>query len=57
MPRILLLALTILATPAAGQSAPPLTDLQIVAVTSASQAERIAPGQNATARQIGRAHV
>ncbi len=51
MTRILPLALTILAAPAAGQSAPPLTELQIVAVTSASQAERIAPGQSATARR------
>jgi Domain of unknown function (DUF4879) len=48
--RIPSLALIALAAPAAGQSAPPLTELQIVAVTSASQAERITADQRTTAR-------
>jgi hypothetical protein len=50
MIRILPLAAIVVAAPIAAQSAPPLTALQIVAVTSASQAERIAPDQQATAR-------
>lgn len=50
MIRTLPLALAILPAPAIGQSAQPLTELQIVAVTSASQAERIAPDQRQTAR-------
>ncbi|GAA0673694.1 hypothetical protein FHT00_001505 [Sphingomonas insulae] len=45
-----LVGLGVVAAPAVGQSAPPLTELQIVAVTSASQAERIAPDQRETAR-------
>jgi hypothetical protein len=39
------------ADPVSAQSAPPLTDLQIVAVSSATQSERIAPGQQQTARR------
>ncbi len=46
-----LLLLASLAAPAGAQSAPPLTDLRIVAVTSARQAERIAPDQSATAKR------
>lgn len=39
------------AAPAWAQAAPPLTELRIVAVTSASQAERIVPDQQATAKR------
>ncbi|MCP3734457.1 YolA family protein [Sphingomonas sp. RP10(2022)] len=41
----------LVAAPALAQSAPPLTDVQIAAITSATQAERIAPGQTETARR------
>lgn len=44
-------ALAALPSPVAAQAAPPLTELQIVAITSATQAERIAPGQRETARR------
>ncbi len=44
------LAALLSATVATAQSAPPLTALQIAGVTSATQAERIAPGQLETAR-------
>jgi hypothetical protein len=49
--RLLLLPVALAATPVRAQSAPPLTDLRIVAVTSIGQAERIAPDQRETARR------
>ena len=48
LPTGLMLALTPVA--AGAQSAPPLTGLQIVAVSSATQSERIAPDQTHTNR-------
>lgn len=56
MTRSLLLPVAVLsivhaAAPARAQSAPPLTDLRIVAVTSTGQAERIAPDQHETVRR------
>ncbi|AIT05672.1 hypothetical protein MC45_03805 [Sphingomonas taxi] len=39
------------ADPVSAQSLPLLTDLQITAVSSATQSERIAPGQQQTARR------
>ena len=48
LPAGLMLALTPVA--AGAQSAPPLTGLQIVAVSSATQSERIAPDQTHTNR-------
>lgn len=50
MIRSLPFAAIVVAAPLAAQSAPPLTELRIVAVTSATQAERIAPDQQETAR-------
>lgn len=50
-PTLTAIVLATLPSPAAAQAAPPLTDLQIVAITSATQAERIAPGQRETARR------
>lgn len=47
---VIVSAIAALAVPAQGQSAPPLTALQIVAVTSASQAERISADQPRTTR-------
>lgn len=46
-----LAALPLPAVPAHAQAAPPLTELHIVAVSSAEQAERIAPGQRETTRR------
>jgi hypothetical protein len=46
----ILLTLMAAAPPAYAQSAPPLTELRIVAVTSSIQSERIVSGQRETAR-------
>lgn len=51
MIRYAVLPFALVCSPLTAQSAPPLTDLRIVAVTSASQAERIAPDQQATAKR------
>ncbi len=51
MIRFLPFATLVLAAPAIAQSAPPLTELQIVAVTSIDQSERIGPDQRATTRR------
>lgn len=46
----IVLSLAAAAAPAHAQSAPPLTELRIAVVTSATQSERIVPGQRETAR-------
>ncbi len=51
MIRLIPLFAILAAAPASAQSAPPLTDVRIVAITSATQAERIASGQTRTARR------
>lgn len=47
----MMLSVLALSQPIWAQSAPPLTELQIAAVSSATQAERIAPDQRETTRR------